>query len=185
MLQEIVNSMLNDEHNWAQEVEMKKILVVILIVSVLTVIVGILELAKVNEPKSVNAQSVAAIVAADLAPEIPPPPPVTRSTAAAQALLPSVVALPLPAATFVRIMPGCLWGNGTKSLSITRHVNQGFNVVNLDRAQHRMTQISGLIVPNNLGYMQLNGARAYIFSRATVATLTTCSGTLRLIVKVS
>jgi hypothetical protein len=97
---------------------------------------------------------------------------------------PRGVALPIPAAPYVRVMPGCVWGTGAKTLTITRHVGQAFNLVNLSSSPRLLQQAGGAAAPlpsNAIGHHQ---AVALVWNVPSTVVLTTCAGTVKLTVKV-
>lgn len=104
--------------------------------------------------------------------------------AAGQAGVPGDVPLPIPAAPYVRLMPGCTWGTQERTLSITRRVDQAFNVVNLGAQPHRLVQLKGAAGPLASWHLGRHQAVALLWRVPTTVVLTTCSGRMRLTVHV-
>ena len=97
---------------------------------------------------------------------------------------PQGVALPIPAAPYVRVMPGCVWGTGSKTLTITRHVGQAFNLVNLSPSPRLLQQSAGAAAPLPSSVIGHHQAVALVWNVPSTVVLTTCAGTVKLIVKV-
>ena len=104
--------------------------------------------------------------------------------AAAQAGIPGDVPLPIPAAPYVRLMPGCVWGTHGRTLSITRQVGQAFNVVNLGSQPHRIVQLKGAVGPLASWQLRRHRAVALLWRVPTTVVLSTCSGAMKLTVHV-
>jgi hypothetical protein len=103
---------------------------------------------------------------------------------AAQAGVPGDVPLPIPAAPYVRLMPGCVWGTHARTLSITRQVGQAFNVVNLAEQPHRVVQLKGAAGPLASWQLGRHQAVALLWRVPTTVVLSTCSGAMKLTVHV-
>jgi hypothetical protein len=103
---------------------------------------------------------------------------------AAEAGVPRDVSLPIPAAPYVRVMPGCVWGTHARTLSITRRVDQAFNVVNLGSQPHRIVQLKGAAGPLASWHLGRHQAVALLWRVPTTVVLTTCSGKMKLTVRV-
>jgi hypothetical protein len=100
--------------------------------------------------------------------------------------LPSDVVLP-NAAPYVRVMPGCVWGIGARSLTVTRRVGQAINIVNLDTRRHRFTGPVGSVGsagPMPSWLVGRHQALSFIWRVPTTVILTTCDRRLRLVVHV-
>jgi len=97
---------------------------------------------------------------------------------------PQGVALPIPAAPYVRVMPGCVWATGSKSLTITRRVGQAFNLVNLSASPRLLHQAAGAAAPLPIGVIGHRQAVALVWHVPSTVVLTTCGGALKLTVKV-
>jgi len=82
-------------------------------------------------------------------------------------------------------MPGCVWGNGVKTLTITRHVGQAINLVNLGAMPHRLVQAAGATAPLPSGTLRRHQAVALVWNVPSTVVLTTCSGTVKLTVRVT
>jgi hypothetical protein len=109
---------------------------------------------------------------------------VAAQSGPAAAAPPQGVALPIPAAPYVRVLPGCVWPTGSKSLTITRRVGQAFNLVNLSASPRVLHQAAGAAGPLPLGVIRHRQAVALVWQVRSTVVLTTCGGTLKLIVKI-
>jgi hypothetical protein len=98
--------------------------------------------------------------------------------------LPGVL-LPWPNAAYVRLEPGCVWGTGAKTLTISRHTGQGINIVNLGTAAHLFVQTAGPASPLPAWPLPPASAFGVLWSSQGVVSMTTCSGSVTLNVKVS
>lgn len=98
--------------------------------------------------------------------------------------------LPLPAAAVVKVMPGCAWGTGSKTLAIKRTTGQSFNMLNLT-GQPRLFKLAAgdmSTIPMLNGYIPTGYAEAWTFAPQAAGRtmqITTCSGTVRLTVTVT
>jgi hypothetical protein len=103
---------------------------------------------------------------------------------AGQAGVPADVPLPIPAAPYVRVMPGCVWGTHARTLTISRRVGQAFNVVNLGSQAHRVVQLKGATGPLASWRIGRHQAVALLWRVPTTVVLSTCSGAMKLTVHV-